>query len=138
MTAFASIALADGQATPVVHTFAPINIDAAGVAKLVDRSSGISIGFPALTISVRAPSKGSLNHRVVCKLVVPTLEATSPSTASGIQPAPTKAYECIATVEFVLPNRSTTLERRNLLKYMTNLISNANVTAAVESYEAIY
>lgn len=138
MPALANITLADGQSTPVVHTFAPVNIDAAGVAKLVDRSSGISIGFPALTLSVRSPSKTSRNYRVTGKIVVPTLEATAPSTASGIQPAPTKAYDCLATIEIVLPERSTLAERKNALAYVQSLVTNATFVAAVHNYETIY
>lgn len=138
MSAFAPIVLADGQATPVNHTFAPVSIDSAGVAKLVDRVSGISIGFPALTLSVRPPAKGGRNHRVTAKIVIPTLEATSPSTASGIQPAPMKAYDCIATVEFVLPDRCTALERANVLAYTRNLLANANLVNAVTTFETVY
>jgi hypothetical protein len=138
MTSLAAIVLADGQATPVNHTFSPVGIDAVGVAKLVDRSGGISIGFPALTISVRSPSKGSKNYRVIGKVVVPTLEVTSPSTGSGIQPAPTKAYDLLGTIEFVLPERSTLLERQNVFAYMKNLMANANLSSAVTTFETIY
>lgn len=138
MTTLAAITLADGQATPVNHTFSPVNIDAAGVAKLVDRSGGISIGFPAITLSVKSPSKGSRNYRVMAKVVVPTLEVTSPSTGSGIQPAPTKAYDILGTIEFVLPERSTLLERQNAYAYLKNFLANANVSAAVQTFETIY
>jgi hypothetical protein len=43
------------------------------------------------------------------------MEALGTETASGVLPAPTKAYECIANVEFVLPERSTTAQRTELL-----------------------
>lgn len=138
MAALAPITLADGQTTPVVHTFSPVNIDMAGVAKLVDRVGGIAIGFPALTLSVRSPSKASRNYRVTGKIVVPTLEVTSPSTGSGIQPAPTKAYDLLGTIEFVLPERSTLLERQNLFAYVKNLMANANLVNAVTTFEAVY
>lgn len=138
MSAFAPITLADGQATPVTHTFSPVNIDSVGVSKLVDRSGGIAIGFPALTISVRSPSKGSKNYRVIAKVVVPTLEVTSPSTGTGIQPAPMKAYDILGTLEFVLPERSTLAERKNVFAYVKNLMANANLVNAVETFEAIY
>lgn len=138
MTTLAAITLADGQATPVNHTFSPVNIDAAGVAKLVDRSGGISIGFPAITLSVKSPTKGSRNYRVMAKVVVPTLEVTSPSTGSGIQPAPTKAYDILGTIEFVLPERSTLLERQNAYAYLKNFLANANVSSAVQTFETIY
>lgn len=138
MSAFAPITLADGAATPVNHTFSPVNIDAAGVAKLADRSGGISVGFPVITLSVRNPSSTSKNYRVTAKVVVPTLEVTSPSTGTGIQPAPTKAYDLFATLEFVLPERSTLLERQHLYAYVKNFLANANVSNAVQTFEAIY
>lgn len=138
MTSLAIISLADGQTTPVVHTFSPVSVDAAGVAKLVDRSGGIAIGFPTLTMSVRSPSKGSKNYRVLAKIVQPTLEVTSPSTGTGIQPAPTKAYDLLGTIEFVLPERSTAAERKNIYAYVKNLMANANLSNAVETFETIY
>lgn len=138
MSALAPVTLADGQTTPVVHTFSPVNIDSVGVAKLVDRSGGIAIGFPVLTMSVRSPSKGSRNYRVIAKIVVPTLEVTSPSTGTGIQPAPTKAYDILGTLEFVLPERSTVQERKNAYAYLKNWMANANMIQAVETFEAIY
>lgn len=138
MAQLANIVINDGQTTPVAHTFSPVNIDMNGVAKLADRSGGISIGFPTLTLSVRTPSKGSPNYKIVGRVTVPTLEATSPSTATGIQPAPTVAYACLATIEFILPERCTLAERSNLLAYVKNYLANANWTTAVQTYEAIY
>lgn len=138
MTAFASIAINDGQTTPVAHTFSPVKIDASGVATLADRSGGIAIGFPIITLSVRAPSKTSRNYKVIGKVLVPTLEVTSPSTATGIQPQPTKAYDLMGYFEFVLPERSTVAERKDLLAYVKNLLANTNVVSAVETFETIY
>lgn len=138
MSAFAPIVLADGATTPVNHTFSPVNIDVAGVAKLADRSGGISVGFPVVSLSVRNPSKTSKNYRVTVKVVVPTLEVTSASTGTGIQPAPTKAYDILSTLEFVLPERSTLLERQHIYAYMKNFLANTNVSNAVTTFEAIY
>lgn len=138
MSAFAPIIIADGLATPVNRTFSPVSIDMAGVAKLADRSGGLAIGFPVVTLSVRNPSKTSRNYKVTGKVVVPTLEVTSPSTATGIQPAPTKAYDLMGTFEFVLPERSTVQERANVLAFMKNLLANSNVVNAVGSFETIY
>lgn len=138
MAAFAPIILADGATTPVNHTFSPVTIDSAGVAKLADRSTGLSIGFPVITMSVRAPTKGSRNYKVVGKIVVPTLEVTAPSTATGIQPAPMKAYDHFGEFTFVLPDRGTEAERANVLAYMKNFLNTAAITAAVKSYETTY
>jgi len=138
MSAIASLTLNDGASTPVTHTFAPVKIDPAGIAKWADRSGGIALGYPVITMSLREPSKTSRNYKLMAKVVVPTLEVTSPSTSTGIQPAPTKAYDCLATVEMVFPERTTLAERKNLSAFVKNLLSNAVTTAAVENFEAVY
>lgn len=136
MSALASISLADS--VPTTRVFSPVNIDSAGVAKLADRSGGIAIGFPQISLLVRQPSKASRNYRVSGKVVVPTLEVTAPSTATGIQPAPTKAYDLLGTFEFVLPERSTLLERSNLIALVQSFLSNDVVADAVTTFETIY
>jgi len=139
MTAIAALTLADGQATPVNHTFSPVNIDAGGVARWADRSSGIAIGFPVISQSLRNPTKGSRNYRMTAKVQLPVLEVTSPGTATGIQPAPTKAYDLLATIELVLPERSTLAQRNDLLAYVKNLLANpAVVPPAVQNFEQVY
>jgi hypothetical protein len=74
-------------------------------------------------MQVRPPTKESRIYKVTAKLVVPTLEQTSPSTATGIQPAPTKAYDVTAILEFMLPERSTRPEREYLLSYVKSLLA---------------
>lgn len=138
MSALAPIVINDGATTPVAHTFSPVGIDAAGVAKLADRSGGIAIGFPVVTMSVRMPTKVSRNYKVIGKIVRPTLEVTSPSTATGIQPAPTKAYDHLGTFEFVLPERGTEAERKDILAYMSNLIASVSIQNAVKTFETTY
>lgn len=107
----------------VDSTLSPEGINPQGVAKWVDRAGGIAIGYPALTMSVRPPTKGSRIYKVAVKLVLPTLEQTSPSTATGIQPAPTKAYDCTCVMEFMLPERSTLLERQTLFSRVASLFA---------------
>lgn len=92
-----------------------------GVAKWVDKSGGIPVGYPVLTLSVREPTKASRVYKVTAKVDIPTLEQTSASTASGIQPAPTKAYSCQCVMEFLLPERSTNAERKALLRNVASL-----------------
>lgn len=102
-------------------TLNPEGFSLAGVAKWVDRVGGIAIGYPAMTMSVRPPTKASRIYKVTAKLVLPTLEQTSPSTATGIQPAPMKAYDCTGIMEFMLPERSTLLERQRLYSMMASM-----------------
>lgn len=139
MTAIAALTLADGQTTPVNHTFSPVNIDANGVARWADRSGGVALGYPAITFSIKAPTKTQRSYKVNAKVVTPVLEQTSASTATGIQPAPTLAYNLLANVEFVLPERSTLAQRKDLLAYLKNYLANAAViTAAIENFESVY
>ncbi len=139
MSAIANVVINDGQATPVSHTFAPVTIDAQGVAKWADRSGGISVGFPTLSYSLKNPNGNSKSYKLTAKVMLPVLEQTSPSTATGIQPAPTVAYNLLANIEMVLPERSTAQDRKNLLAYVKNYLANATViTAGVENYETVY
>jgi len=138
MTAIAALTLNDGATTPVAHTFNPVNIDNAGVARWADRIGGIAIGFPIVSVSLRQPTSGSRSFKLAIKVVVPTLEITSPSTGTGIQPAPTKAYDCLFSGEMVLPERSTLQQRKDLLAFVKNFMANAVITAAVENFESVY
>jgi hypothetical protein len=74
-------------------------------------------------MSVRPPTKASRVYKVTVKLVLPTLEQTSASTMTGIQPAPTKAYDCACIMEFFLPERSTLLERQTLFSRVASLFA---------------
>lgn len=159
MPAIADIKLSTIMATTHLTTSATVGVDKTlnpegftlpGVAKWVDRSGGIAIGYPALTMSVRPPSKDSRITRVQAKLVVPTLEQTSASTSTGIQPAPTKAYDCQCIMEFMLPERSTLVERQALLSHVRSFFATtiqasdasptdstgSPLTAAVSNFDA--
>lgn len=140
MPAIGPIAISDGQPTPVNHTFSPVGINADGVATWKDRSSGIPLGYNTLTASLRQPSQngGSKNYKVQLKLALPVMEVTSPSTSSGIQPAPTKAYESMAVVEFVLPERTSLQNRIDLLTMLKTALATSMVTSVVQDLENVY
>jgi hypothetical protein len=113
----------------VSRTYDPEGFSLPGVARWVDRSGGIAIGYPAITMSVRPPTKASRVYKVTVKVVLPTLEQTSASTATGIQPAPTKAYDCTGIMEFLLPERSALWERDALFDTMVSLFA-TTITAS--------
>jgi hypothetical protein len=137
MAAIAPIKKSSILGTSVLSTSATIGIDVSsagspgnldpegfvpeGVAKWVDRSSGYQIGYPTLTLSCRAPTKTSRVTRVLAKFVQPVLEITSPSTSSGIQPAPTLAYNLTANLEFLIPERATLAERTSFFSVCKSL-----------------
>jgi len=132
-----SIVLTDGAATPVNHTFLPAKQD--GILYTYhDRSSGIMAGYGVLTAQSKLPGNGSRATTVSYKLSLPTLEQTSASTATGIQPAPTVAYTCTGKLEFVMPDRSTLQNRKDLLTMMRDLIDEALVTESVQDLDPTY
>lgn len=92
-------------------SFGPAGFNQAGVAAWVNRASGIAVGFPRLTGSFREPTKASRMFKSSWKLVLPTLEVTAPTTVTGIQPAPTKAYEITYVLDVIMPERCTLAER---------------------------
>lgn len=137
MPSFSSLTINDGQATPVAHTFAPGTL-VGTEAKYIDRSTGITVGFPVITANVSLPSKQSKMTKVRLKVVAPVLEVVNSSTYSGITPAPTRAYDMTFDGTFFLPERSSLAQRKDILAYAKNLLANALVTSLVETQETVY
>lgn len=145
MSAFADVKLSksldgsmhSGVAAAIDSTFSPRGYVQPGIAKWVDPSGGIAVGFPGFTLQVRPPSQASRVYKVTAKVNLPTLEQTSPSTSTGIQPAPMKAYDCSGIMEFLLPERSTAQERLNLFNTLASLfayqISNTGSTSTIQT-----
>jgi len=106
-------------------TFSPDGRDAKGVLYWVNRASGIQVGFDRLSMFFRKPTKDSRMTKVTVKFSMPTLEVTAPTTVTGIQPAPTKAYEHSFTGEFMLPERGTQAERDKFFSLVHSLWVNA-------------
>jgi hypothetical protein len=123
--------------TPVNRVFNPAKKDG-DVYRYDYRGTGIVVGYDNLTVNTKLPSKTSKATKVQFRLTCPILEQTSPSTASGIQPAPSVAYSNIFDMTFVLAERSVLQDRKNLLSMARDLIDEALTTAAVENYDAPY
>lgn len=137
MPAIASITINDGATTPVAHVFTPSGIQGS-IASYHDRSGGISVGYPAITISSVTPSKNSKTYKVRAKLVLPVLETQSGTASNGFTPAPTKAYDLIADMSFVMPARSSLQNRKDLFALAKNLCAQAVMTSVVQDNEVIY
>jgi hypothetical protein len=137
MPAIGNVVLADGAATPVNHTFGPISVDGT-LATWTDRSGGIPVGNPKLSIALRDPQGPSGVYKVTVKVLLPVLEATSPSTSTGIQPAPTVGYTMAMHADFLLPARSTVQNRKDILAYAKNLFTNALMNSVVVDLENVY
>lgn len=137
MPAFSSIIINDGLATPVARTFAPLTLIGSD-AKFVDRSGGITVGYPAIAVSVMTPSKTSRLTKVRMKLTYPVMEVVNAATYNGITPAPTKAYDMTFDAMFFLPERSTLQDRKHILALAKNMLAHATATALIETQETIY
>lgn len=136
MPTFGNIVLNDGAATPVAHTFAPETISGT-IAKYADRAGGIPIGYNSLWIDVR-PAKGNGIWKESVTLIAPILEQTSPSTASGIQPAPTVAYYSTFKGDWMYSNRSTLQNRKDHKAFVKNFNGHATHDSIVENMEGVY
>lgn len=140
MAAVANIVINDLETTPVAHTFVPVGQDKNGVWWFEDKSQASAIGYWRISLDMRRPtiarpgdsSKNRL-HRCIIGLHEPVLETVSNSTVSGIVPAPTLAYISRATAEFMLPERSTTQNRKNVRGMLALLLAHAQVVDVIDN-----
>ena len=138
MAAQVAVTLTDAAGTPVNRVFSPMGV-LNGLAKWAYKTLGVVAGYNWLSQFLRVPTPQSDAYKATFKLVTPVLEVTSPSTGSGIQPAPTVAYELIANLEFVLPSRSSLQERKDILAMLCDFVANeAQLTKAVEELEPVW
>lgn len=135
-----NIVLADAQATPVNHTFKPMGLDRDGVLWAVDQSQSNAVGYWRISIDIKQPaspkpgeSSANRTYRVRIGLHEPVLETPGDSSASGILPAPTVAYIPRAFLEYVLPERCTLQNRKDIWKMLHLLGANAQVQDMVEN-----
>jgi len=135
-----NIVLADALATPVNHTFIPIGRDKNSVYWFEDQSQANAIGFWKISVELTKPpvpvAKQSSEGRTLrCKIGLhePILETVSNNTVSGIAPAPTISYVPRVFTEFVMPERASQQNRKDLRKMMASLLGETQVTACVEN-----
>jgi len=135
-----NIVLADAQATPVNHTFVPIGRDRNGVFMFEDQSQSNAIGFWRISVELTKPalaqakqSSEGRSMRMKIGLHEPILETVSNNTVSGIAPAPTVSYVPRSFTEFVIPERASLQNRKDLRKMMALLLAETQVTAMVET-----
>jgi len=137
MAAFAPVVINDGATTPVAHTFAPVAINGT-LASFSDRATGISIGYPSLTASLQVPTRTSRLNKVRVKTVMPVLEILGAVNAQGIAPAPVKGFDLTADTTFILPERASLQNRKDIAAMHTNALVNAIIKAMIVDLESIY
>ncbi len=144
MAAVANIVLADAQATPVNHTFIPIGPDAQGTWWWEDQSGSASIAYNRISMNLKRASNpaagsnaGTRMNRVSIGIHTPVLETLGTNDA-GYTPAPTVAYIPRVMIEFVLPDRASLAERKDIRKYADYLLANAQMVSAIEDLQNVY
>jgi hypothetical protein len=144
MSAVANIVLNDALGSPVAHTFIPLGPDKLGAWWFEDQSPTNAIGYNRISIQlVRAAiaSQGTSSlertNRVKIGLHTPSLE-TLGTADNGITPPPTVAYVPRMNVEFIMNERATLQQRKDLRKFGQFLLADAQVVAMVEALQGVY
>lgn len=135
-----NIVLADAQATPVNHTFVPVGRDSKGIFWFEDTSQANAVGFWRVSVELKRPAVAAAkqnsdgrSYRALISLHEPTLETVSNNTVSGIAPAPTVSYVCRSFTEFVMPERSSLQNRKDLRKMTAGVIADTQIVGVVEN-----
>lgn len=131
MATIADIILNDGAATPVARTF-KVKMNDAGVSRFEDRSAGIPVGYGILIVQTQETTNV---RKVTLELRLPTLEAVAGANSAGFTPAAQVAYTTRVKAEFFLPQRGTTQERKNILAFLSNGLSNITIRSIITDGE---
>lgn len=108
------------------------------MAAWVNRDSGIPLGNPEVTLSIKRSPSSTGVFRVKAKISVPILETVAGASGSGFTPAPTLAYTTVANMEFILPARGYIVERQRLRQLVASALADAHFVAAIDSLEGSY
>lgn len=139
MAAIAPIAIQDGQGTPVTHTYNPVQTaDPATYLRNGDTSVPV-VGFEQIMLSLKngANTSEAIN-RAKITLRIPVLETPDGGTPSGYVAPPKVAYYLQANIEFLSPNRSTAVQRKDLRVLAMDLLTDSQVISLIESMERPY
>jgi hypothetical protein len=144
VAAVANIVLNDALGTPVAHTFIPLGPDKNGTWWWEDQSPANAIGYNRISMQlVRAvnPAQGANSservNRVKVGIHTPTLE-TLGTADNGITPPPTVAFTPRCNIEFIMNERSSLQNRKDLRKYADFLLAETQLTAMVESLQNVF
>jgi hypothetical protein len=145
----AALTLANGEATPVNHTFAPLGQDTkTGIWWFEDQSPRVTasstLGYPRIGIltkretdQVQGQSARNTVSRVQLLIALPQLETLGTS-SSGFTPAPTIAYVDRVKIEFIQSSRNSLADRKDSQAYAKSLLAHATVTDLVQNLTAMY
>lgn len=143
-----NIALLNGEAAPVSHTFIPIEKDRDGFWWFEDQSPRVAstsqLGWPRVALrSLRARTSGvggnskNLVNVVDYIIQTPGLETLGTSD-SGLTPPPTVSYIDRVRGTYYLHARDSLADRKDLVAYNKNLQGNAILVDLVHNLTNLY
>lgn len=144
MSAVANIVLADAQATPVNHTFIPLGPDQNGTWWFEDQSQANPVGYWRISLQLTrnssiGPGTSASDRTSRCKVSLhePVLETVSNNSA-GLTPAPTVAFVPRVVTEYIMSDRASTQNRKDLRKMNYLLQNETQLVNMVESLQGIF
>lgn len=129
MPAIAALSINDGQATPAAHTFA-VQGTTGLRATWLEKTAGVASGYLKLTDEYReAKSATGANSRIL-GFEFPVVATVDGSTV--------RVRVSSAQVRFNFAQDSTDQERKDAVAYVTNVLSNSTMKAAIWGQEPTY
>jgi len=129
MPAIAALTVNDGLASPVAHTFSPVNTTGSK-AKWADRSPTIPAGYRTISHELAEPNGSRTVNKVTMGFMIPVV-ATIDTVDTVVR------YNSGQVILNIHPE-STLQERKDLLAYVANSLDLATVKTSVENLEPFY
>ncbi len=133
MSAITALTLADGQSTPVNHTFSPYQPQVGTTpAVWYEKSSTTPAGYLKLTQLVTKNGNGV--YKVKVSIALPVL-AIVPAGCCVDSNTPAVSYTELFNGEFSIPPGTTVAQRKDLRAYTRNYLASATAALAIEDLE---
>lgn len=137
MSAIAAIVINDGQATPVAHTFNPVQSTPDQLYREALSALPL-IGQGRVSIAEKFNQSADGISKVRTKLELPALETITAQNSQGYTAAPRVAFTHTVVTDYFLPNRGTAAQRKDLRVLNINLQGNAQVVDLVDNLAVPY
>jgi hypothetical protein len=132
MAALANVVINDSSATPVAKTYVPVSNSNDLTVWRENAAAGSLAGQPQIRLTSKLNPQASGMSRMRITVDLPAESALGTSD-QGYKAIPKVDYICRATVDFILPNRSSAAQRKDLRVRLQNLLANALIVDAVDS-----
>jgi hypothetical protein len=129
MPSITALTIADGATTPVNHTFAAASCDN-GKATFFDKVGGVPAGYSRLDHEIRLAKSDKGAHAVTVGINVPIM-----ATVNGVV---TRVRNSSAQVRLNFAQDSTDQERKDLVAYVINALSNSTVKPTLYNIEPFF